>query len=80
MNLYRGTEKYFLTFIGISPIIYNMKDYQKRPWTQEERNKLRANYRSLNEAELLEMFPGRTINSIRKQVHYLRKRGWSFNG
>jgi hypothetical protein len=55
-----------------------MKEYQKKPWTHEERNRLRANYYFLNEEELLEMFPGRSINSIRKQVSYLRKRGWCF--
>lgn len=74
----RGREKYFLTFIGRSLIIYNMKEYEKKPWTQDERNLLRNQYYFNNEEELLQMFPGRTINSIRKQVSYLRKRGWCF--
>jgi hypothetical protein len=69
---------YFLTFISISSIIYNMKDYQKRPWTHEERNLLRLNYHFKTEEELLELFPGRSINAIRKQVVYLKKRGWAF--
>ena len=43
-----------------------------------ERNLLRNHYYIKNEEELLEMFPGRTLNSIRKQVSYLRKRGWCF--
>lgn len=56
-----------------------MKEYQKKPWTQEERNLLRSQYCCKTEQELLEMFPGRSMNSIRKQVSYLRKRGWSFS-
>ena len=71
-------EIYFLTFYSNSPIIYNMKEYQKKPWTQDERNLLRNQYYFKNEKELLEMFPGRSMNSIRKQVSYLRKRGWCF--
>jgi len=55
-----------------------MKDYQKRPWTHAERNLLRLHYYFKTEEELLEMFPDRSINSIRKQVVYLRKRGWAF--
>lgn len=58
--------------------MYNMKDYQKKPWTHAERNLLRLHYYFKTEEELLEMFPDRTINSIRKQVAYLKKRGWSF--
>lgn len=49
-----------------------MKDYQKRPWTQAERNLLRLHYYFKTEQELLEMFPDRSINSIRKQVAYLK--------
>ena len=71
-------EKYFLTSKQRCPIIYNMKEYQKKPWTHDERNLLRNEYYFKNEEELLEMFPGRSMNSIRKQVSYLRKRGWCF--
>lgn len=78
-HLYFATkEKYFLTLNETSPIIYNMKEYQKKPWTMNERNLLRSHYYTKNEEELLEMLPGRTLNSIRKQVSYLRKRGWCF--
>ena len=78
-HLYFPTkEKYFLTSKQRCPIIYNMKEYQKKPWTMNERNLLRNYYYIKNEEELLEMFPGRTLNSIRKQVSYLRKRGWCF--
>jgi hypothetical protein len=77
--LYFATkEKYFLTLNERCPIIYNMKEYQKKPWTMNERNLLRNEYYCKNEEELLEMFPGRTMNSIRKQVSYLKKRGWGF--
>jgi hypothetical protein len=55
-----------------------MKEYQKKPWTQDERNLLRNQYYCNTEDELLKMFPGRSMNSIRKQVSYLRKRGWHF--
>jgi len=55
-----------------------MKDYQKRPWTHTERNLLRLHYYLKTEDELLQMFPDRSINSIRKQVAYLKKRGWAF--
>ena len=71
-------EKYFLTSKQRCPIIYNMKEYQKKPWTHDERNLLRNQYYFKNEEELLDMFPGRSMNSIRKQVSYLRKRGWCF--
>ena len=78
-HLYFATkEKYFLTFNETSPIIYNMKEYQKKPWSQDERNKLRNHYYLASEDELLNMLPGRSMNSIRKQVSYLRKRGWCF--
>lgn len=55
-----------------------MKEYQKKPWTQDERNILRIHYYVETNEKLLERLPGRTMNSIRKQVSYLRKRGWCF--
>lgn len=55
-----------------------MKEYEKKPWTMDERNKLRLHYYLKTEAELLEMLPGRSMNAIRKQVSYLKKRGWAF--
>jgi len=55
-----------------------MKEYQKKPWTHDERNLLRNYYHCKTQEELLEMFPDRTWNSIRKQVSYLKKRGWCF--
>ena len=55
-----------------------MKEYKKKPWSHDERNLLKLHYYFKNEEELLQMFPDRTINSIRKQVVYLKKRGWTF--
>ena len=52
-----------------------MKDYQKKPWSHSDRNLLRNHYYFKTEEELLEMFPDRSINSIRKQVHYLKNVG-----
>jgi len=62
-------------------LAYNnkMKNYIKKPWSIRERILLKEKYNSYTEEELLEAFPGRTYNSIRKQVSYLRKRGWTFN-
>ena len=40
---------------------------------------LKEHYSGMTVAELQEkVLPHRTENSIRKQVAYLRKRGWSF--
>jgi len=56
-----------------------MKKYSKRPWSIRERVMLREYYSSMPVAELQEkLLPNRSENSIRKQVAYLRKRGWSF--
>jgi len=59
-------------------IIYHMKQYSKRPWTSDERNLLRKHYYASSDTEIQELFPDRSINSLRKQVSYLKKRGWSF--
>lgn len=56
-----------------------MKEYKKKPWTYNERQYVRDNYGKIPLQELLQGLPGRTENSVRKQVAYLRKRGWSFN-
>jgi len=55
-----------------------MRNYQKEPWSQKERELLRNHYYFKDEEELLEMFPKRSINAIRKQVFYLKKRGICF--
>ena len=56
-----------------------MKQYTKKPWSIRERVLLKEYYNNCTVEELLELLPGRTENSIRKQVSYLRKRGWTFN-
>lgn len=54
-------------------------EYKKAPWTQEERYILKKHYGLVSIQELLLLLPGRTESGIRAQVHYLRKRGWTFN-
>ena len=71
-------EKNLLTFQFQCSIIYTMKRYSKKPWTHSERTLLRKVYSKSTEDELVKTFPERSINSIRKQVSYLRKRGWTF--
>jgi hypothetical protein len=56
-----------------------MKEYSKRPWSIRERVMLKEHYSKMSVVELQEThLPRRTENSIRKQVAYLRKRGWTF--
>ena len=55
-----------------------MKKYEKQPWTSDERNVLRDYYYVLSMEQLLDILPGRSPNAIRKQVAYLKKRGWYF--
>ena len=52
-----------------------MKKYEKQPWTTDERHALRDFYYVLS---MLDVLPGRSPNAIRKQVAYLKKRGWYF--
>ena len=44
-----------------------MKKYDKQPWSDSERHVLRDYYYVLGMEHLLEILPGRTPNSIRKQ-------------
>ena len=55
-----------------------MKKYKKRPWTAEERKLLASHYYQLDIDNVAMMLPGRTIQSIRNQVSYIRKRGYRF--
>ena len=50
-----------------------MKEYTKRPWSIRERMVLKNHYKSMSMERLVNELPGRTENSIRKQVAYLRK-------
>lgn len=47
-------------------------------WTDNERKFLKEHYNSVAIEDLEKHFD-RTANSIRSQVNYLRKRGWTFN-
>jgi len=59
-------------------IIYSMKIYKNKPWHDGERKILQENYLSVSVEELTILLPGRTTNSIYKQVGSMRKRGWKF--
>lgn len=50
-----------------------------KPWSKEERMILKKNYGNIPIASLLKVLPGRSEQSIRSQVFYLRKRGWTFD-
>ncbi len=55
-----------------------MKKYKRKPWTDEERKTLAAHYFYQDIDAMMYMLPGRTEQSIRNQVAYLRKRGYRF--
>tara|TARA_B100000287_G_scaffold434887_1_gene500813 strand:+ start:119 stop:304 length:186 start_codon:yes stop_codon:yes gene_type:complete len=55
-----------------------MRKYTKKPWSMKERGILSNYYYLRSMEEILPLLPGRTPNAIRKQVLYLRKRGWPF--
>jgi len=42
----------------------------------KEKELLKKHYKQVSMDELLTLLPGRTENSIYKQVSYLRKKGW----
>lgn len=54
-------------------IIHIMK---MKMWTMKEKELLKKHYKQVSMDELLTLLPGRTENSIYKQVSYLRKKGW----
>ena len=55
-----------------------MKKYKKRPWTTDERRVLASHYYNLEIEDVVRLLPGRTEQSIRNQVSYIRKRGYRF--
>lgn len=55
-----------------------MKEYKKVPWTENERRILQLYYYTVPRGVLLNLLPTRNINSIRKQVKYLKDRGRRF--
>ena len=60
--------------------LYNMRmrNYKRKPWSMKEKGLLSQHYYKLPLAELQELLPERTENSIRKQVSYLKSKGWRF--
>jgi hypothetical protein len=73
-----ATLKKFLD--KVTAVRYNtpMKKYKKRPWTTDERRILASQYYQLDIDSVAMLLPGRTIQSIRNQVSYIRKRGYRF--
>ena len=55
-----------------------MRQYEKAPWTYKEREKLAHFYFHAGIEEMMAILPGRTENAIRKQVVWLKKRGYRF--
>ena len=51
---------------------------KRKRWSDKERNYLKDNYNSLPMSIIASQL-GRTASSIRSQIDYLRKRGWTFN-
>ena len=49
-----------------------------KQWTTPEKHRLKKFYNTVETKQLLLLFPGRSLQSIQQQVHYLRKRGWTF--
>ena len=47
-------------------------------WTDKERQFLKKNYNSIPMSMIVSQLD-RTATSIRSQIDYLRKRGWTFN-
>lgn len=60
-------------------IAMSNEQYDKKPWSKLERNILKQYYGEIPIKSLIDKLPGRTEKSIRSQVYYLRKRGWTFN-
>ena len=55
-----------------------LRKRQNQRWRREERDILKQYYGVISIEELQEMLPNRSEGSIRGQVAYLKKCGWSF--
>jgi len=53
-----------------------MKNYKREPWTRGERILLEKWAGLRTYTEIADMLPKRTETAVRKQIEYLRKRGW----
>lgn len=72
----RCNLKNFLTNTLNFRIIHSMKIYKREPWTRGERILLEKWAGIRTHTEIAEMLPKRTETAVRKQIEYLRKRGW----
>jgi len=68
--------KKLLTNSLIFYIICTMKNYKREPWTRGERILLEKWAGLRTYTEIADMLPKRTETAVRKQIEYLRKRGW----
>jgi len=68
--------KKLLTNSRIFYIICTMKNYKREPWTRGERTLLEKWAGLRTYTEIADMLPKRTETAVRKQIEYLRKRGW----
>jgi hypothetical protein len=55
-----------------------MKKYKRKPWSEAERRVLTTNYQTMDIKELTFLLPDRTVQAIRNQAAYLRKKGIRF--
>lgn len=55
-----------------------MKKYKRKPWTEAERKVLTSNYKTMDIEDLTFLLPERTVQAIRNQAAYLRKKGIRF--
>lgn len=59
-------------------IIYNMKRFGKKQWTEAENKLLLEYYYTLSRPALRDILPGRNDREIQQQVSYLTKRNRVF--
>jgi hypothetical protein len=55
-----------------------MKKYKNKPWSDAERKMLAARYFHTPIDEIMSLIPDRSMQAIRNQVSYLKKRGYRF--
>ena len=71
-------EKIILDKISIFRYNTLMKKYKRKPWSEAERRVLTTNYQTMDIKELTFLLPDRTVQAIRNQAAYLRKKGIRF--
>lgn len=70
-------SRQFSTIVSINER-NSMKIYKKKPWTPEERRILKLFYNVINNEDLQAKLSDRSMGSITNQVHFLKRRGWTF--